>query len=189
MLSFIERFDTWVDAALHRLTKLWSRVTGKDNFALARLTMQSSIWLLSIGAVLQYLINRSGWDLISVACSPVWVWIGRYKLDLFGRIQRSVERMDGLLDVKPYEIRNLATTRIFHAFYGIILIPGVILLRPVSIGFVMFGWSHYFVFHFDCLGGKSLARRALDAAKKVAQKIKDMAPEVAPRPIPIPARF
>jgi hypothetical protein len=186
-LRVVERLDGGIDRVFHLVTRKWSQITGRSNFALARLSMLMGLVLITSGHMLEFYLDRDvGSAFFLFLLTPVWLWLGTLRLRFFREIERDVESVSDVLRLNPVEMSRFAMDRIFFTVWLLLLMPGVLAGRPVNSGFFLYIASHYFVMHFDCKGGKSLARRAVEALKKAGSKVAEKARDLVPQPQPIP---
>lgn len=179
--------DKYMDWLMHHVTKKWSQITGRSNFVLARWSLRLAIMLITVSYMYDFYVERDGWTaFFLLVIGPIWIWWGLDRLKFFAEIEREAGSMSDALNLNMFRLQKFVMDRLFFSIYMILLTPGVMMGRLASTGFFLFGASHYFVMHFDCKGGKSLAKRAVEALQKVGSKVAEKARDLIPSPQPIP---
>lgn len=189
-MKFLEAFiplDEFIFRISRPIPNLYCKITGKDNFSLAKGTLFLGVVLIWVGHLYNVILPDAGWwDRFSlVVICPIWTWFGHNKMKFFRQVEEAAKAESDTLNINLLDMQRYVIDRLFYSFWLILIIPGMLFLRPISWGFALYILAHHFLFHFN-KGGKSIVRVLAEAAKKAGAKVAEKARDLVPQPQPIP---
>lgn len=188
------RYVNAIDHLLRPVTKKWCRLTGRTNFAFARLLL----WLAS-GLVLAEMIVELPahfafplWlQLVDILFYLVVIWLLWDRFRTLRATESKVDWSAEVIRIRPAEIAELFHTRHFWTVLSTLLwcwyvLPPYYPFPYTYISATLIAWSTYVALHFEP-PGTSVWARAKDRLRNWARRTAD-ALRPMPPPVPIPVR-
>lgn len=169
--------DPFFARACSPVIHLWCRVTGRSNFALARLAICiGGVGIVTVGVLGAALEPSAGNVFFASLGAFGWGYMTSWALRVGKAIERGVESGASVINMTEHDASSLRFFRIFSAVLGILALA-TLTIAPNGL-YGLFSLGCYALTHLHGRR-KSVFARATDAVRRWVR-----APRLAPSPVP-----
>lgn len=191
--NLLMKWDLFLDKIFRPITKLWCKVTGRDNTSLARLSLVVGCLCIQAQNGISYFTDSSILNrIICIVGVIIWVVIMLFDWSNYGKYRALQDDPGDLMNINPITLITHLKVRVtlwapfcLLQTYILIIVALNAGLALASLGFILVGMSMYFALHINP-GGKKLWDRIKDKTKAGLEKVKSLIPSPLPAPIPLP---